>query len=948
MSIKLFLKNRVAKIVGTLTTKSVNVSTYNKQIVIRNTPRIDELKLNQFVSLLDIPDTLFYINKIIYDTSSNTYTLSVSGNIISDTSFRTTTLTIYDTVYDAIDENAELDIEEMDLETLTQIQDINDVSSKRDKISKQIVLKGTENNKRIFGQIQSFNKYVNSESPFKLYEEYNGIKQVDAQVFQDGILVFYGKLILEKVSRDSNGNLTYVCTILGELQSFKGKLGDAKLSDLDLIDLTHEYTIHNIRNSWNGFKGIGMPYNVGTLPSTQTYNWQTDLIQFTPTEFGKNYTYPYIDYGDKFTNLDEEWDNYWNNQFQKIKLQNFRPAIYVKEYLKRIAEQIGYEIEIKGSEEFKRKFDKLIIPNNQEKFRTKKTGVVGRFRKPILTSYQLGNPGLPSVTGASRSQFNYKKRCLLFYAEMEAVTEMVEMTGNYGDGTYSLARQQRNLFRCKRSFESIVELGYNFDYATGSFTAGYDTRPRGFKLQIVRRNANKSWEGNNMTEVYYTTPAETDNEVWDWDVLYEKYEYLGSSIPSGGITRNFNGTIELPITEFTIGDEVQVRIVLEPNDPGGISEDDVVLDNGRLPLVTVYQFDLRFGKDNIAMFYEPQIGDKVTPIAPELSQIEFLKSLADIYNLMIYPDPDNENKIIFQTYDDYYVLTNPEIMPTTSLDWTNKVDWNQAFDITSNIEINKDYLFTFEEDSDVLNENYKKLTSRIYSDLEFKDSFGLKDKKEVKPKFSASVPSENGTNRLHHALYKGDNYLSRESMETKPRILFHSGVYACSPYDVVEENLIWEPLFGRMVRRTQVRDLTNGTNNDYYCLATNYLFNEEQSNRGTPWTNFAERIPNKPLPIEDIHYFRPNRFYFNIWNDMFMNFDGSYKYYRNRISEITNISLKTIECMVQLNVYDLNMLDLKVPIFIDSPYFGAGYFKILEVVSNYGMPFSKVKLQQII
>ncbi|WP_322518618.1 hypothetical protein [Chitinophaga sancti] len=97
------------------------------------------------------------------------------------------------------------------------------------------------------------------------------------------------------------------------------------------------------------------------LGQYERYNTTTNTFYSTYYGLGSGYVYPFIDYGEKYTN------NELNVDYSNIKLQNFRPAIWVKEYFDRIFKFAGYTYEIKGSADFINRFNSLLIPNSQEK-----------------------------------------------------------------------------------------------------------------------------------------------------------------------------------------------------------------------------------------------------------------------------------------------------------------------------------------------------------------------------------------------------------------------------------------------------------------------------------------------------------------------------------------------------------------------------------------------------
>lgn len=129
-----------------------------------------------------------------------------------------------------------------------------------------------------------------------------------------------GFLQLLKINVTDNQLISYEVNIKGNVSNVFVEWGDKYITDIDISDLNHSYTKAN-----------------------QIASWTSDI--------GEGYVYPMIDYG--YTNAHE------------FDVNNFFPALYLKEYIDRFFIFIGYryESDFINTEFFKR----LIVPNSSDK-----------------------------------------------------------------------------------------------------------------------------------------------------------------------------------------------------------------------------------------------------------------------------------------------------------------------------------------------------------------------------------------------------------------------------------------------------------------------------------------------------------------------------------------------------------------------------------------------------
>lgn len=222
-------------------------------------------------------------------------------------------------------EGYRLDITE-DISSLMNfaIDDIKDFSARSTAWSKTIVLPGTANNNRLFGnifQVGQSNNY-NSALPNVSYN-FNAAKSASCIIFQDQMQTFKGvlRLLQINISNGFQGKCEYEVSVFGNLAGLNVALSGALIESLDFSAYNHTYTVTNIVNSWDNPGGSGVYY-------------------------------PLMDYGTYSTNK-HDWD-----------IRTFRPALYVREYIDKMITAAGFRWQ---SNLFDTpRFKSLIVPFNRK------------------------------------------------------------------------------------------------------------------------------------------------------------------------------------------------------------------------------------------------------------------------------------------------------------------------------------------------------------------------------------------------------------------------------------------------------------------------------------------------------------------------------------------------------------------------------------------------------
>lgn len=850
--------------------------------------------------LLEIGLVKYPIESFLFDSLSLTYKVTVTGGLAPfPRGFETWRVFDVDRVVNSI----LLDSEDVDIATVYTVADIADLATRKDTITKNIVLKGTDVNNRAFGHMFFFARNTDMRIPNRLFFNYSPIRAVDCVIYENSFPLLRGQMIITQINVDGNGGVIYNATITGNFVGFKSTLGDRKLTDLDLGDMEHDYGILAILDSW-GAKTTGSD----TIGNSRTYwvDQVTGTPYFKPFALGTGYVYPTIDYGEKFQNPD------YNGAYTRFKVQNYRPAVYVKEYFERIFASAGYTWELRADMDLMNRFNRAIIPDAGEVLGGVQAGTAASYAandtynlqtgaiSPVTAYNKLGyffvNPGSAGLWHSYiplRNAIN--NRVLDFDNQLYPNTDIY--------GTTPPANRTNVLLRVKKNFRASARVR-----ATGTLSQPATGNPgQFFYIQLLRRARRAD------------TANDTYSTVQDFEVLAQQ----GFSCPVSASV-NFNVDFIVPEMDYEQSQQLVLCMAWDTFNNEFSS--------------TLLTASVVFPKDAGALFtVEVGVGDKIKPVAPDnVLQFDFIRSIASLFNLYIFNNKDRDKHLIFQTYDDYYALADPVSRTATALDWTRKIDYSKGQVIKSNLSIPKKYLFTYKDDADFLNTQHKQKYGLAYGAFRFTDAYGFTDEKRVEVIFSPTPPVViNGLDRMIPIITKdGIDLVKKNKMKSNIRILFYSGVFyttggvtvgADSWDNTAPGRWTFDPVFGV----------------DWYALASSYLFD--------PYNDIFHPATSKTtalVPTASLDFGNPGEFYFNV-TAAYLSLPNSYTYYRAQITELTDSNLFVLEINAALNVIDAANINLRTPIYISAGEQGAAYFKVLSITYQDEKTVTSLTLQKI-
>lgn len=628
---------------------------------------------------------------------------------------------------DANNNATELDTENIDFKTVFAVADITDIAARKDNV-KTISFKGTKVNNNAFGSYFDLGRTSDITNTTGLFYNYNPIIKVLALIYEDSALIFKGSLRVSQMKLDSGLNVIYDCVVTGSYIDFKTVIQDLYLTDLDFSNLKHRYNIANVTNSWN----------------TSTERFVDG--NFTSSVFanGSGYVYPMIDYGNIYS------PTITGTNVNQLNMKNYKPAIFLKEYLDRIFTQKslpGYSYEIKGSSDFINQFNKLIVPDCSENLKQNYTHSQFNYSQaPNTTTTQSG------YVNGIRSSWKLLPLTVVG-SSGSSVTNLLQPYNNYTD-----------VFSVLRSFTATAGIAVSIS-ATNNQTDGFGVGiPCNIHCELVKRSV-----------------IANDNPTSQWAVIGQSQFSVAY-----GATVAQNVTAFAGITDYTVNDQLAIRIRVELyNTISTIAVSNVNYN------VTSAVLSVPGNTTDVlsAVLLPTHInGDSIIPAAPvSIKQTDFIKSIMLQFNLYAYTTNNNYKHIIFQKYDDYYALMQPSYIMNSSLDWSTKIDYSKGINCKSNLTIPKSYLFTHKTDVDSLTDYYFKKFNLIYGSKTFDDILGLTAQKKVELIFSPCIlTSYNGSDRKFMALYKVSTG-SVQLTKTNIRLCYYNGLQPCQQYTIENE-----------------------------------------------------------------------------------------------------------------------------------------------------------------
>lgn len=687
-------------------------------------------------------------------------------------------------------------------------------------------------------------------SDLSIDSTFNPNKKSRCRILLDTLLIFDGYLQLKKVILDDiNGN-RFEVVIFAENDNFFTQIGDSFLTDLDFSNYNHIYGTTSIIDSW-----------------TADYN--------------NGYFYPLIDYGYNWVYDDISGTS---ATVSTVNINEMYPSTYVRTIWDKIFSEAGYT------------YQSSFINNNP-------TSVFNQLIIPFINNKLLAvgqeDPNFIFNVGASGTQ------SVLCYSQITTTTPspagVVTFKTSYGLQTID--------FPVETFPYSDPSSQWNINEYTQVLTPNYVQR---FKLRLNCSSINGAVAFSWLKVSCYRqfNPDGTLNPNWASGTGYivsTSANYIQNTTNLVFNTPYFDDSIPA-LTRIYPGEKVRFKVDIKSTVYGGV---------GGVPVPTSYTYNIGDTMTNIisgdvtneidsTILIPGQTINHTSAIPNKIKQSDFIISIARMFNLYIDKDPNNDNKLIIETRNDYYNLGNGFVK-----DWTQKLDISKPIEETIIADLtNRQIVLTYKDDKDYWNTYYKSVFNEIYGQYLYDtENDFTKGQKKIElifsptplvvvdgsssliiPKISKDTQNYNSTTppRDNYNIRILRRYTNLLPIETSGEYFSFNGVqYTQYPYAGHYDNpyITQEDINFGILKDTFI-PIQEYTGNNLYKLYYEDFFNEIYSK--------DSRIITASLYLtsEDISQFR-------FWDIINLYFNGSNQYYRvNKISGFNPLFEST--CTVEL------------------------------------------------
>ena len=521
-----------------------------------------------------------------------------------------------------------------------------------------------------------------------LFQTFDPNIKTSYQVVQDGITLMDGFCRLVDIV-NVDGKIEYKIQATGKIGSVFETIKDLYLTDLDFTDLNHVWNQSNIVAAWS------------------------------PT-IGTGYTYPMIDYGGR-------------TSYSAWTVEDFKPAIFVKEYMTRIFSEQGYTI---SSAFFDTTlFKSLIVPYAADQIPLDNAGLKAKqfYVTREASDQTVGVDGILIFNNDSSPNYN-------------------TLLNEYDITTGLFTAQEVNVY----AWQGVVDVTFTYTEASP---------PRGTNTTSIINQIVNFTDGKMETSFFINRGAGASVDRF--------YVDIGQLIRDTPLIDGQTYTIQAPFSlkdfESIVGSEYSLRwedsFTLTGSNSGGNYQ------------YYYTDFSVQLNRDSILTqkikdtYYTEGDTLVMTDLIPkEVKQSDFIGSIIKRFNLYLDYDAIDENLIYIEPRDDYYTDVQVEV--------SSKVDRSKEVVISPIGALDAStYLFSDKEDKDVKNKSYQDTTSEVYGQykVDVQNDF-IKNESKIDSIFSPTpIVTVPDNDRVISAIQFEDDNSKKTDAKGNIRLLYWGG-----------------------------------------------------------------------------------------------------------------------------------------------------------------------------
>jgi hypothetical protein len=754
--------------------------------------------------------------------------------------------------------NEQIDLkEDVSIPLNFNIADIREPEKRSTTWSKTVILPGTTFNNDLFSNIWNVNAVINSTGTTNFSPNFNPNLKAQAEITYNEAIQFKGICQLLNVNVTDKYEIEYEVAFFGELQNVYQFFNNKFLRDLDFTEYDHEYTLYNQQLSWNNTAG---------------------------------YVYPMIDYGFGI-----------NSQF---KVTEMFPALYVKTIIDKMFLDAGFSYTSSFFET--QLFKKLIIPySGASTLKLTAEQVRDRTMRASKTSTQSiinnnsGTVTAPEVANATR----------LIYPDKTTPP-------NFDDGNNWFDQQggvnyQTYVVPKSGTYNLTAFIKANVTHLPSTATADLTNSTVGVGMFAIYKNSIQVIANIPCYMKQISAQVNVDDSFM---FTASNSTTLPATLTSGTTSLTSEGQLSIT-TYLAQNDIIQIKYANfgsynQPYQVGtsvfysiysnsGTKQEWNNTSNFQMNVLQDSFFSVQLTDTNI------QEGDdvEVNVVLPDkIKQSDFFNSIIKAFNLFVEVDKGNPKKLLIEPRPTFYASG-------TTRDWSYKLDYSKETKIIPLGELNnKTYLFTYAEDTDFFNADYKTTYNEVYGQRKYEVLNDFLKGEVVTQLIFSPTPLVNtiGHDRVISKIYTLDANGTIKPTQSNIRLLYWGGL--------------------------------KPTNNAWQHIATSGT----TSRNDFPYAGHLDDVNN---PSFDLNFGSPNQVYYTAQRYTANNLYN--KYWRDYIEQISDKDSKIFSGYFLLNEFDIQSLDFRDLFFFENEYWRLNKIIDYDRVMNQPTKCEFIKLKTL-
>jgi len=506
------------------------------------------------------------------------------------------------------------------------ITNLFDIGAIPAEFSRTIMLPGTKKNNAFFEHVYD----ISVTNPFL----FSTNTKVSAYLDFDGIYLVSGYLQLNKVSVFENKFIdSYEISLYGIVSSFSRDINRLTLNDLtSLSQYNHTSSYDNIISSWSG------------------------------SLFSGSIVYPLADYGSGYQFTQGQYELFGMDDTEGgLSVQNFKPAIRIKEVWDAIFDETGYTY----SSSFWNQswLDNVYMVCNYGLKYPRYSGIdletYGKIKISAISGSGMTDLNLPSGSWVTLPWYN----------------ELSDPQNFYNNGAYRVDKKTR--------LSGVLNLNMNISCSVNNLPGTL--------------SANGTFQMR-MLETGSSTPHSV-RAIQSYIFFFDRLQ----ASRNGGINQNYELATEFLMDEIPTG-SYYFQVRQSPSSPSPTELPKVTIDPEGTTKSYLQIREVKQAADGRVIDIPSNMPFGTTGI----KLVDWIKGIQKKFNLIIYPDKRNNNNIIVETFNNWY--NKGEIK-----DFNKYMNLNKSIEVipANNLAVNK-LNFGDTLDTDYISQQFAKAANREY------------------------------------------------------------------------------------------------------------------------------------------------------------------------------------------------------------------------------------------